>query len=153
MVECPKCSGLNPAGAQVCGNCGASLESVNNNFNNTNNNANNNDGIVLYEKEFFNNTQDTSKIKNNHATFRFGDILLLVLSIASWVFVPIRLIKLGLAFLFFYMAETSNNKNSVLLVLTRVITAIQIWGIVIALILKISTSPDIVAKYFEYFRF
>ena len=152
MIECPKCGGLNPIGFSICGNCGASLGNDASNMN-SNNNTNNNDGIVWYEKEFFNNATDTSKIKNNHATFRFGDIILLVLSIASFLFVPIRLVKLGLAFLFFYMAETSNNKNSILLVLTRIITALQIWGIVIAILLKMFASPEIFVKYFEYFKF
>lgn len=155
MIECPKCGGLNSVGTTVCGNCGFNLESVNNNSNNMdsmNNNSNNN-GIVLYETEAFNNDIDTSEVKNRHAAFKIGDFILLLLSTLSWLLVPVRLVKLVLAFLFFYIAETSNNKSSIFLVLTRVITAVQIFGIVIALILKIFTSPEIVANYFKYFRF
>lgn len=159
MIECPNCSGLNPIGAAVCGNCGANLENLNINVNNNQinnnqiNNSDNSDGIVLYEKEFFNNAMDTSKVKDKHAAFKFGDIILFILSILSWLLLPIRVVKLVLAFLFFYIAETSNNKNSVFLVLTRIITAIQIFGIVIAILLKLFASPELFSKYFEYFRF
>lgn len=148
MISCPNCGGLNPDGSSICGACGATLP------NNDNASVNQNvivDSLSLYETDSVNNK--VSDIKNKHSVISFGHIMLFIFSICSWFLIPYRWLKLLLSFLFFYLAESSNNKNSILLVLTRIITAVQIWGVVIALILKIFTSASIVAKYFEYFRF
>ena len=153
MIKCPNCGGLNPQTSSICGACGTSLESVKNANNINNNNNSNNEGLNLYEGQDFNSDADGGKIKNKHVSINFSHIILFIFSILSWLFIPFRWLKLLLAFIFFYYAETSNSKNSIILVLTRIVTAIQIWGVVIAIILKLSASAETVAKYFEYFRF
>lgn len=157
MIECPNCRGLSPVGTMVCGACGTSLENVNNSNNNSNNintvPNSNNDGIVLYEKSAFNNPVNTNDIKDKNAGISVWHIILFIASVLSWIFIPTRLVKLGLAFLFFYIAESSNRKNSIFLIFVRIVTAIEILGFVIALLLRIFASTDVVAKYFEYFKF
>ena len=150
MVNCPKCGGLNPTTSQVCGNCGASLSSVNNN----NNTTTKDNGLVLYEGNIFSHKAEAKKdIKKEKFKIEFGDGFLIGGAILGWAFIPNRLIKLILAFVLFYLAETSPRKTTIFLRLTRIITALEIYGVVIALILKITATPDILAKYFEYFKF
>ena len=149
-INCPNCGGLSLAGTTVCGACGADLRNVPNNVPNTQNN-NQDSGIILYDKDFGN--QDAAKeVKNKYAFVSPLHIVLFVASLCSYIFIPNRLIKLGLAFVFFYIAESSNRKNSIFLILVRIVTALQILGIVIALILRLTTSSDIMNQFFKYLQ-
>lgn len=146
MINCPNCGGLNPQTSSICGACGASLTGVNNN-------VPTNNGAILYENDTFNSPVNTKDIKDKHGAISIWHIVLFVISVLSYIYIPIRIAKLGLAFVFFYIAESSNHKNSVFLILVRIITAIQILGFVIALVLRVFVGIDAMNEFFIYFRF
>jgi len=148
MIECPKCGGLNPSTSPICGSCGASLEGLANQ-----DNQDSNPGLFLYEQEGFETPVKPKDVKNKFAFVSIWHIVLFIITVLAIIFIPIRAVKLGLAFIFFYIAESSNHKNSIFLVLVRIITAIEIWGMIIALILRTFVSIDAMNKFFEYFRF
>ena len=152
MIECPKCGGLNPSTSPICGSCGASLDGINNQNNNQTNQVSN-PGLFLYEQEGFETPVKPKDVKNKFAFVSIWHIVLFIITVLAIIFIPIRAVKLGLAFIFFYIAESSNHKNSIFLVLVRIITAIEIWGMIIALILRTFVSIDAMNKFFEYFRF
>ncbi len=152
MINCPNCGGLSSVGTMICGSCGADLSNVPNNVNNSNQNANPDSGLILYDRDF-STPVDANKVKNKYAFVSPWHIILFVASVCSYVFIPNRLIKLGLAFLFFYIAESSNRKNSVFLVLVKIVTGLQILGVVIALLLRLTTSSDVMNQFFKYFKF
>lgn len=153
MINCPKCGGLNPSTSTVCGACGASLEGLNNTQNNDNTTSVSNPGLFLYDNEEFASPIKPKEVKNKFALISGWHVVLFVLTLVSLIFIPIRAVKLAIAFVFFYIAESSNYKNSIFLVLVRIITALVIWGMVIALILRTFVSIDAMHKFFEYFRF
>ena len=152
MIECPKCGGLNPSTSPICGSCGASLDGINNQNNNQTNPVSN-PGLFLYEQEGFETPVKVKDVKNKFAFVSIWHIVLFIITVLAIIFIPIRAVKLGLAFIFFYIAESSNHKNSIFLVLVRIITAIEIWGMIIALILRTFVSIDAMNKFFEYCRF
>jgi hypothetical protein len=149
MINCPKCGGLSPVGTMVCGSCGEDLSNV---PGNVQNNQNKDNGLILYDRDF-STPVDANKVKNKYAFVSPWHIILFVASVCSYIFIPNRLIKLGLAFLFFYIAESSNRKNSVFLVLVKIVTGLQILGVVIALLLRLTTSSDVMNQFFKYFKF
>ena len=151
MINCPNCGGLSPVGTTVCGACGADLRNVPNNVINTQND-NKDSGIILYDRDF-STPVDANKVKNKYAFVSPWHVVLFLASICSYIFIPNRLIKLGLAFVFFYIAESSNRKNSIFLILVKIVTGLQILGIVIALILRLTISSDAMNQFFKYFRF
>ena len=153
MINCPKCGGLSPSTSQVCGACGASLVGTTNAQNNMTNSSVTNPGIVLYDQESFTSPVKVKDVKNKYAAISAWHIMLFIASVCSLIFIPIRIVKLGLAFVMFYIAESSNRKNSIFSILTRIVTAVEIWGFIIALILRVFVSIDAMNKFFEYFRF
>lgn len=154
MINCPNCGGLNPATSQICGACGASLAGVNNQPQPTNNETKiSSPGLFLYDQEEFQSPIKTEDVKNAQPGISIWHILLFIASICSWIFIPIRIVKLLIAFVFFYIAESSNRKNSIFLILVRIITALQIIGFVIALVLRTFVSADMMYEYFKYFKF
>ncbi|MBQ6546413.1 MAG: hypothetical protein IJL74_00240 [Bacilli bacterium] len=149
MFNCPKCGGLSPIGTTVCGACGTNLENV---PGNVSKNEKKDSGVILYDRDFASPT-DANKVKNKYAFISPWHIIMFVASVCSYIFIPNRLIKLVIAFVFFYIAESSNRKNSAFLVLVRIVTALQILGIVIALLLRLTTSSEIMNEFFKYFKF
>ena len=146
MFNCPKCGGLSPIGTTVCGACGTNLENV---PGNVSKNEKKDSGVILYDRDFASPT-DANKVKNKYAFISPWHIIMFVASVCSYIFIPNRLIKLVIAFVFFYI---SNRKNSAFLVLVRIVTALQILGIVIALLLRLTTSSEIMNEFFKYFKF
>ena len=115
MMGCPNCGRTFESQEKVCPFCGQSLNIV-----------------VVNDNE----NNDAEKSKSGNIVF---DIILFLIAIVCLFLVKIVIVKAIIAVILFVIAETKtkNEGNSLFLSLTRIVTFIQILGVIVGIISSI----------------